>query len=129
MKLVSAQTVLASTRISRASAEGLCQALACEMFPEFKAWFDIHDELRPFNGDYPNITATRLTTIPMHYHRPTASLPFGFTAELPADVRKAHPGIRLSCKGVINSPSGNYLSEVVFNKQTRTPSPTENWTF
>ena len=118
-----------SSRIARKSAEGLCQALACEMFPEFREWFDAHPELRPFNGEYPTITKSKLTTIPMRYRRPTKLQPFGFTAELPVDVRKAHPAIKFSCKGVMYSPSGNYLTELTFNGQTQTPSPSDNWTF
>ena len=127
--LFSFASVRESKRISRNSAEGLCQALASEMFPEFREWFDAHPELRPFNGEYPNITKSKLTTIPMHYRHPTKLRPYGFTAELPVDVRKAHPAIKLSCQGVMWSPSGNYLNKITFNGQTQAPSPHENWTF
>ncbi|AMU87693.1 ovarian tumor protease [Sphingopyxis macrogoltabida] len=113
----------------RTSAEGLCQALACEMFPAFKSWFDSHPELRPFNGPFPDIATTRLTTIPMHYKRPSKLAPFGFTAEIPAEITDNYPEIRLSCTGEMGGTSGNHLSEIMFNGESRTPNSNENWTF
>jgi hypothetical protein len=65
----------------------------------------------------------------MHYRRPSKLAPFGFTAEIPAEITESYPEFQLFCIGEMGGPSGNHLREIMFNGESRTPNSNENWTF
>ena len=122
----------ASAERSPTSAEGLCQTLAIELFPEFRTWLEAHPELRPLDAFAylsGSNTQKRIATVPMEYDFPEGTRELRLIATFPDEIRRQYPSVNLSCEGVFASDEPNRIQSITFNGQTRRAGPDDDWTF
>ena len=126
---VGCSDALKAQSIPRNSAEGLCQALAYEHFPEFSLWFDANPQLRPLDATaFLEGRERRIGTIPMQYDFPGRGNEGRFIASFPHAVRRQHPAMELSCEGSMDG-ARNSIHQLRFNGQSRHPAKSDDWNF